>query len=270
MTTEGAGALMRKSNGARRSLRGVLVTAVAVAALLTMSSVASAASNLSSVVLSKTFPGLVTAPPGVRNGPITQSNLSVVTGGNNSAAEQQFAQLLASGNVSGYVRLWTHQPPNGDGVVITALQFPDSLSATEFVNAQSGTVPQGASPIDVSSIQGATGFTVQTSDSGESLTEHIVIFAKESTAILMVVVTKSGDLTAQDTASLAGQQSANVPTPTNWTPVIRLVLVIGGIVVPVVFVLLVRRRRYPAVFTNRPLPATAQPWAPPVYGQSSR
>jgi hypothetical protein len=246
------------------------MTALAVAALLTMPSVASAAGNLSSVVLSDTFPGLVAAPTGVRNGPITQSNLSVVTGGNNSAAEQQFAQLLASGNVSGYVRLWSHQPPNGDAVVITALQFPDSLSATEFVNGQSSTVPQGATPIDVSSIQGATGFTVQTSDSGVPLSEHIVIFAKDRTAILMVVVTKSGDLTAQDTASLAGQQWANVTTPTNWTPVIRLALVIGGIVVPIVFVLLVRRRRYPAVFTSRPLPATAPLWAPPVYGQGSR
>jgi hypothetical protein len=259
---------MRKSNGARRSLRGVLVTAVAGACLVVTPSVATAASNLSSVVISNTFPGLVAAPPGERNGPITQSNLSVVTGGNNAAAEQ-FGQLLASGNVSGYIRAWTHHPPNGDGVVITALQFPDSGSATQFVNAQSGTTPQGASPIDVSSIDGATGFSVQTSNPGESLTEHVVIFSRERTAILMVVVTHSGDLTAQDAVALAGRQSANVPTPTNWTLIIRLVLLIGGIVVPVAIVLLARRRRYPAVLTTRPSPAPGQPWAPPAYGQTS-
>jgi len=245
------------------------VTAVAGACLVVTPSVATAASNLSSVVISNTFPGLVAAPPGDRNGPITQSNLSVVTGGNNGAAEQQFGELLASGNVSGYIRAWTHQPPNGDGVVITALQFPDSGSATQFVNAQSGTTPQGASPIDVSSIEGATGFSVQTSDSGESLTEHVVIFSRERTAILMVVVTHSGDLTAQEAVALAGRQSANMPTPTNWTLIIRLALLIGGIVVPVAIVLLARRRRYPAVLTTRPSPASAQPWAPPAYGQTS-
>jgi hypothetical protein len=252
----------------RRVLRDGLLAAVAAAALLTMPSVASAASNLSSVVLARTFPGLAAAPPGVRNGPINQSNLSLVTGGN-SAAEQQFAQLLASGNVSGYIRAWFHQPTNGDGVVITAIQFPDSLSATQFVNGQSDSVPQGAAPIDVSNIQGATGFSVQTSASGEPLTEHIVTFAKENTAILVVVVTRSGDLTAQDTASLAGRQWANVPTPTNWGLIVRLVLLIGGIVVPIVIVLLARRRRYPAAFATRQLPAPAPPWAPPVHGQTS-
>jgi len=135
--------------GGSRWLRGCVATLLLTsAALLGAQSVAAAMTSLSSVVLSQTLPGMVAAPPGVRNGPINESNIGLVTGGSSSFEATQFGQLLASGNVNGYVRSWVHEPVNGDAVVICAFQFLDPGQAASFV---SGAVPQQ---------DGATSFAV--------------------------------------------------------------------------------------------------------------
>ena len=104
-----------------RRVSGPLILVMLTAAgLFCDQSPASAANSLSSVVVSNSLPGLIAAPPGIRNGPINESNLSLVTGGSSSPAATQFAQLLTSGNVTGYVRSWVHQPSNGDAVVVSA------------------------------------------------------------------------------------------------------------------------------------------------------
>lgn len=65
-------------------------TVLTAAGVFCIQSPASGASTLSSVVLSQSLPGLVPAPPGVRNGPINESNLSLVTGGTSGPAETEF------------------------------------------------------------------------------------------------------------------------------------------------------------------------------------
>ena len=258
-----------RSPRGRRIVGGALLAvAVVGASQFSLQSLVSAAGNLSSDVLSSTLPGLVAAPPGARNGPIDQSNLGLVTGGATGAAESQFAQALASGKLSAYIRTWTHQPANGDAVVITAYQFQNSSDAAQFVNGEgSSALGPGASAIDVSSVPDASGYVIQNSASGVPDTEYLVFFEKGNIDIGLVVVTKSGDgdLTAQDAASLASQQWSSLPaptTPTNWTPIIRLIDFAGGIVLFVLIVVFARRRRYPAVYTTRPA-AAAQPWSPP-------
>ncbi len=242
-----------------RRLCGVpVLLLLAATGLLSTQSAASGASSLSSVVLSRSLPGFVASPLGVRNGPIDQSNITLVTGASSGFGETEFAQLLASGNVSGYVRSWVHQPVNGDAVVITALQFLDPTQAASFVNGEKGSVPPaaGISQFPVPNVPAATGYLVHATASGTPVTEYIVVFGKGSTDIQMAVATESGDVTSADAAALASQQWANVPTPTNWTPIVRSIDFLGTALLSLVIVLLARRRHYPAALSRRATSAT--------------
>ena len=108
---------------------------------------------------------------------------------------------------------------------------------------------------------------METSASGAPITEYLVSFGKGSTDILIAVVTESGDLTAADATALASRQWANVPTPTNWTPIVRSTGLIGAILLSLIIVLVARRRRYRAVFTAQPMVRGAGPWGPPLMSQ---
>ena len=256
----------------RRRLPGYLVFAMLAgfAGLFPAESAASGASNLSSVVLSQSLPNLVVSPPGIRNGPITESNLNLVTGESSGAAETQFAQLLASGNVNGYIRAWAHQPANGDAVVISAFQFQDPAQAASLVSGENGSLAQqtGVSTLAMPNVPGATGYLVHTSVFGSPITEYVVVFGKGSTDIQLDALTESGDITAADVTALASQQWANIPTPTDWTPIVRLTSVIGALLLSLGIVLVARTRRYPPVFTARRQGAAgASPWAPPLTPQ---
>jgi hypothetical protein len=254
-----------RSSSCRKAYGCLLFVMLTAAGLLSAQSAASGAGNLSSVVLSKSLPGFVALPSGIRNGPINESNLSLVTGGSSGTAVTQFEQLIASGNVSGYLRVWAHQPMNGDAVVISAFQFQDPTQAASFVNGENGSLPQqsGVAPLAVPNVTGATGYVVHTSASGSPITEYVVIFGKGNTDIQLAGVTESGDMTAADVTALASQQWANVSTPTNWTPIIRLIAFIGTILLSLIIVLAARRRRYPAVLTDRSVTAGGvEPWGP--------
>ena len=251
----------------------LMLIALAAAGFFSAESAAAGASNLSSVVLSQSLPGLVAFPPGIRNGPVTESNLSLVTGSNSGPAETQFAQLLASGNVSGYIRAWAHQPANGDAVVIAAFQFQDPTQAASYVSGENISLPQqaGVSPLPVPNVPGATGYVLHTSVSGSPITEYIVVFRKESTDIQVAVATESGDVTADEVTTLASQQRANIPTPTDWTPIIRSMSVVGALLLSLIIILVARMRRYPPAFTARPYGvAGSSPWAPPLTSQGQQ
>jgi len=257
-----------------RRIRGSLLLVVLTAAgLFSAPSVASGANSLSSVLLSHTLPGFIVSPPGARNGPINQSNLSLVTGGTSSPADTQFAQLLASGNVSGYIRSWVHLPVNGDAIVVEAFQFQDQSQAASFVNGENGSLPQqpGVSPWAVPSVPGAAGYLVHTSAAGTPISEYVVVFGKGNTDVQVILVTQSGDLTAADATALASQQWASVPTPTNWTPIIALLSFIGVVVLSLLIILVARTRRYPDAFTVQPMARDVGPWGPPMtlQGQQS-
>lgn len=245
---------------------GLILVASAAVGVFSVQSSAAAASSLSSVVLSQSVPGLVSSPPGIRNGPINGSNLDFVTGGANGPAETQFAQQLASGDVGGYIRTWEHQPANGDGVVISAFRFQDPSQAASFVGGEKGSLSQqpGISPLAVSSVAGATGYLVHTSASSIPVTEYMVVFDKANTVFTVSVVTVSGDLTAADATNLASRQWTAVATPTNWTPIIRLVDVVGGLLLSLIIVLAARTRRYPTIFTARPIARGVGPWGSPL------
>jgi hypothetical protein len=258
------------SNRSRRmALRLACVGAVGTAVLVAAPLRALAAGDLSSVILSETIPGLVVAPPGNENGPITQTNISAVLGGASSPAVTELGDQLKSGDVSGYIRAWRHEPPNGDAVVINAFAFSNPGDGQSFLGGVVGGLQQqaGVTPFAVPGVAGATGYTIHSSTQGTPITEYLIAFEKGNTYYQISVVSESGDLSSNDAVRVATDQAANAPgtsTPMNWTPVVVLSLFAGGIVLSVGIVLLARRRAYPPVFGAPPPMAAPGHWAPPT------
>jgi len=258
--------------------RCVVIAFLTAAYAFLMQSSAFASGGLSSVILPNSEPGLVAAPPGDYNGPITQSNVGAVLG-NSTGAGSALGQSLASGNVAGYIRTWGHQPANGDAVVIVAFEFTNASVESSFVNGlASGNQNQsGSTPVAVPGIPGASGSVTHPSTLGTAGSEYVVTFAKGNTAFDVDVASSSGDLTSADAITLANQQFASAPdipasgagTNWHWWRVSPLV----GIPLFVAIILIGRMRKYPtalrglasAVGDNRGPAAVGSPgpWGPP-------
>ena len=67
--------------------------------------------GLPAALVSSSFPGLVVAPPGAGNGPLTGGDLDLLGVNPSSASTTQ--NDLDSGVFSGYFRTWSRQPDNG-------------------------------------------------------------------------------------------------------------------------------------------------------------
>jgi hypothetical protein len=262
--------VLERSNAARRLVgRVALVGMLSTASVFLLQANAFASdSDLSSVVLANTVPGLVPLPLGPQNGPITQSNVDVVEG-DDKGGTSELDQALADGRVTAYIRSWNHQPSNGDAVVITAFQFKYASDENSFVNGFDGQMQSqaGNAQFAVAGVPGASGFEVHTTASGVALSEYVVSFTKGNMAFEEFMATTSGDLTAADAVSVAGQQFAVAPdiaasgSGINWhrEPVITLVVVLLSLAI----LLIGRHRKYPAALRGAASPG-AYNWAPPV------
>ena len=225
-------------------------------------------SDLSSTILANPVPGLVPLPLGTQNGPITQSNVGLVFGSNESATSV-LGQSLANGTVSAYIRSWSHQPSDGDAVVISALEFKYAADEASFVDGMNSWLGNqagqaGNATIAVTGIPGASGAELHTSSSGISLPEYFVSFAKGNTAFLEVIASESGDLTSATAISVANQQFAIAPdipasgSTTNWH-LLPGVPVVGAVLCVAIFVI-GRKRKYPEAL--RGLSPGGGNWAP--------
>ena len=202
-------------NRARRRWRlsGTLLLSLSagLVGLLVVQSPAIAAPDLSSVVVSETFPGMFPASPGPQNGPVNDANIQSL---NESPAENSaLLGQINKGDVAGYVRLWSREPPNGDGVIITALRFQSSAAANEQLLEQDASLKRnpGSSPFSVPSIDLAVGYTVPTSTStGISVSAHVVLFAEGNNFFQVGVLSESGDLTNANAIALANTQFSRV------------------------------------------------------------
>jgi hypothetical protein len=267
---------LERSNAARRHVGRVAVVGLLSTAslfLLPANAFASGDGGLSSTILASTLPGLVPLPIGPQNGPITQSNVDVVEG-NNKTGISALDQALAAGTLTAYIRTWTHQPSNGDAVVVTAFQFKYASDENSFVNSFDGQLQSqaGTAQFAVAGIPSASGFEVHTTASGVAVTEYVVSFARGNTAFLEFVATTSGDLTAADAVSVAGQQFAVAPdiaasgSGTNWHLLPGVPLV--GLVVCIAIVVIGRKRKYPEALHGLP-PRGGNNWAPPAVAAPS-
>jgi hypothetical protein len=261
------------------------VVVIAAGTLLAPTAALAGPNGLASVVLADTLPGLVASPPGPTNGPIDKSNVGLF--GGNAGGTSGLAQHLADGDVSGELRFWVHQPPDGDGVVISAFQFKDPKQVGAFLSGlDSGYGRVATGTFSVPGILGGSGYTVHVSASGTPSMAYIVTFAKGSIDFEVQVITASGDLTKADARSVATRQAASAPgglrvpvapAGTSWE--FRVGEIVGyvllGIFVVALVVLVtrvvVRRSRRPRrpVATPAwhafppPLPAQERPPAPP-------
>jgi hypothetical protein len=233
-------------------------------------------SGLSSTILANPVPGLVPLPLGTQNGPITQSDVGLVLGSDESASSA-LGQSLGDGTVSAYIRSWNHQPGDGDALVISAFGFKYASDETSFVNGldsqlQSQAGQAGNATIAVTGIPGAAGAEEHTSSSGLPLSEYLVSFSKGNTVFLEVVATASGDLTSANAISVANQQFAVAPdisasgSTTNWHLLPGVPLV--GLLLCVVIVAIGRMRKYPEALRGLP-PGSGNGGAPAAVAAPS-
>jgi hypothetical protein len=257
---------------------------IAVGALVASTAALAGPSGLASVVLADTLPGLVASPPGPTNGPIDKSNVGLF--GGNAGGTSGLARHLADGDVSGELRFWVHQPPDGDGVVISAFEFKDPKQVGAFLaGLESGYGRVATATFSVPSILGASGYTVHVSASGTPSMAYIVTFAKGSIDFEVQVITASGDLTKADARAVATRQAASAPggarvpvAPPGTSWAVRVGEIVGYVALGIFAVALVvvvtrivgrrPRRRRPVVTPAwpafpPPLPPPERPPAPP-------
>jgi hypothetical protein len=266
------------SNRTRRLLGTLAAVGMIGAAGLTFlgpwATAANPEDNLSTVVLSDAGPGMVAAPAGEYNGPVTPSNLSLVAG-SNATATAQLSQGLSSGAVSAYIRFWNRQPANGDAVIVSAFTFTRAAEENAFATNSVAAVQNlsGATPFAVPSPPGASGFTVHTSSSGTLVSEYSVEFVKGDTQFQIVVASTTGDLTSSNAILLAQQQYANAPDipasgpqkiwVLDWS---KVAVLVGGVVLTIAIFVVGRKRKYPPALRGFPAGAFTAggpaPWAP--------
>lgn len=254
-----------------RQLRNLVLGVLAgvVGLLSTQPGAFAANANLSSVVLSNTFPGMVATAPGADNGPINPANLQLL--GMSPALASTLSQHIANGDVSGYIRLWSRQPPNGDAVVISAFQYSNPAGATAMLAGENFSLiaKPGVTTFAVPGIAGASGYTVPTAtSSGTSVSGHFVFFNVGGTSVQVIVVSQSGDLTVADAVTLANRQAANTPASSSGSssPAYRageiFAAVAAGLVIVWAIMAVIRRSRKSAPSAGAPAPVVAAPSGP--------
>jgi hypothetical protein len=163
---------------------------------------------LSAEVLSSTLPGFVAATPGPTNGPLTPATAQEFGG----SAGAVFGPHLTDGDLTGYVRVWTHTPPDGDAIEVTAIRFRDPAEIPSFLAGYANSASQShSSPFAVPDVPGATGYatTIDTA-SGVPAKAYLVDFTNSNTAFLTVVLTESDDLTSANAIAIASEQASQV------------------------------------------------------------
>jgi len=239
---------------------------------LTLAPVPAAATtpDLSTVVLADALPGMVAAPPGPHNGPITQQTVSQF--GASDAAVMDGP--LANGSMSGYTRLWSQEPPNGDFAAIVAFRWNDPEQVGGFfAGLNHGIEGSGSAPVPVPGIPDASGFVGHLPIEGQPATEYSITLARGSTVFEVETVSTSGDISLDNAISMASRQAANAPGATSLPvppspggdPTLRASYVLGEvaflIVVAILILYFIQRSRRSSPKTR---PDSAWPMAAPV------
>jgi hypothetical protein len=211
--------MMDQRDVPRRVAVGLASVAVAMLFALVIPSVpASAGTPLSSIVISNALPGLVAAPPGPFNGPLTSETLDSYFGGN-SGTSSAFRQAITDGNVTAYIRMWRNDPPNGAFVGIIAAQLPNSTDAAAAMEGgdQSANGNQFGH-FSVPEVPHAVGVTLVTNSPEGVVNEEMVMFAKGVTLFDVVTgqVTNASNsgapqLDESDAIQIAQHQDARAP-----------------------------------------------------------
>jgi hypothetical protein len=245
-----------------RQVRTYLIAlSISMLVLSFSASTAHASGGVSSIILTKALPGFVESPPGQDNGPIVSSNMDVVFAGDTATQLAQVSQEMSNGHITGYVRLWRHQPLTGDGLLVTVFQAPASYSIATllagFENAASTQVAKfNGSTFSVPGVADAQGYNVNVTNETPPFREFTVAFAKGNTAFFMILVSSSDDLSESDAANLAQRQWAKAPggsiAPINAPSVAEDLLygALAALVVAAIGIIWRRRREHERTKAN--------------------
>lgn len=211
----------------RRVVYGVAacLTPVAVAmplavAMLPPAPASAGTPPLSSIVITEALPGMVAAPPGPLNGPLTSATIDSYFGGTSGAANA-LRQAISSGSVNAYIRMWRNEPPNGAFVGVVAAQLPNAADASAaLAGADQSAAGSQVGHFAVPGIPDATGVTLALSSQAGGVNEDMVMFAKGASLFDVVtgqVATPSSPGASQLNQSaaiqVAQQQAAQAPGP---------------------------------------------------------
>jgi hypothetical protein len=176
---------------------------IAFGFLLSGSAGAATSGDLSTKVLTQVpIPGLTTTAPGPTNGPIGPSNISFFGGKAGVVAQQ-----IASGGLIGYVRAFTHDPPNGQAVVIEGDWVRDQSNIPAILAGIEG----GAKGprFKVPGIVDAIGF--ETTSATTTETQYAVAFARGNYLFLTLAESADGSIGKSSAVSVAAAQAATIP-----------------------------------------------------------
>jgi hypothetical protein len=243
--------------------------------------------DLSTVLLADALPGMVVTPPGTYNGPVTQGTDQALSGPTGATLLNPY---LANGTMSGYVRSWINQPPNGDTVNIFAFTLrSSSLAGTFFGGVNHGNSESADATVAVPTISGGFGFVKHLPLAGQPATEHVFTFARGNTVFEVQTASTSDDISPSDATSVASRQAAAAPgdvlLPIAYSvdrdsslhldyvlgEVLFYVLVAAAVIA--VMVVVVRQRRKPpatapsAYMAPYPGAPVSPPWGPAVPTQ---
>lgn len=254
-------------NPAGAMRRAGMLASVLVLVLVMSSSIATASGNLGTTILGDTLPGFVAQPPGIRNGPLTPSAVSLF-GSADQASSSALPQALQDGQASAYIRVWTHVPADGDGIVIIAVRFADSTQVGPFLDGVLQGQPARSTSMAIPGVTGAVGY--RTLNENGAANDYAAAFGKSDTGYLVEMVTGSQTLTPNDAVGLVQRQAAAVsgvavfPSTPQQSAAYRVGQILGVLILLVLVIgvprELIRRRRRPKPLGDVPWPG--QPLTP--------
>jgi hypothetical protein len=164
---------------------------------------ATSSDDLSAKVLAQVpIPGLAPTTPGPTNGPIGPSNISFFGG-----KDGIFAQQIASGGIIGYIRAFTHVPPNGQAVVIEGDWVKDKRNIPQVLAGIEG----GAKGprFNVPGVVDAIGF--ETTSATTTEIQYVVAFSRGNYVFLTLAESADGSIGKSSAVSVAKAQAATIP-----------------------------------------------------------
>jgi hypothetical protein len=209
--------------------------------------------------------GLIPTTPGPTNGPIDSSNIGYF-GGKGGIVEQE----LASGDLVGYIRAFTHNPPNGQAVVIEGDWVKDQSNIPEVLAGVEGAAK--GPRFSVPGIADAIGF--ETTSPTSTAIQYAVACSSGNYVFIALAESTDGSLGKNSAVAVAAAQAAAVPgapaaaasgTGTSNTyykagevlgGVFLVVAILGGVTVAI-------RKSSNGTQTATPAPSASRTWPSP-------
>jgi hypothetical protein len=167
---------------------------------------ASPTPSLSHVVVAQSLAGFTLVPGTAYNGPIPKSDLDKYSD------DGAWQQDVADGQLTGFIRAWSHQYQRGLAFVYwSALRMPDTSYASQFSSTMEAFVANqtGARSIAITGVSGATGYRTTPPVQVGRATGYWIIFTRGTIGFVLYAVGPPRTLTTAQLVGLARQQASH-------------------------------------------------------------